>query len=630
MTSLNSSGSLGNVISRLQGLKNVSGRKVMPGAEFLQNLEEVDTDVSGTAPALPNFANFAPPSQNLPESDLGGELTPQSYDVRANVVNSPETEQEESGFFSKLGKSLADYVNPQKRDEMSKYNQSLMDKARGTNIQSPPIETAQVDMQEGLPPVTASEQSYQSPKAPEGSGGIWGSIADYFSPTKRDEMSQYNNELLTDAQLLSQGKNPSVVRSEKNEGFNQEVQKAMEQPWQYSAYGSANEVANSPVLQAKFKEVTGIDYEPQIAEQVSAHEAAMKGVEDSLNGIQTSLGEREEAIKQRILNNQSTDADKIYIGLALLMPLLVGGLFGKEAALGALSGGAKGFADVLGRRQKDTREDEASLLDIAKQKAGNEEKMANINLEKAKLGPSIRKNLPEQPNQHLMGMKEIEWQDPASGEVRKAYRVKPGLVAQGEYMTSEEGKKDMLKAANELSSVKSYVDDINSLTNDVVNIASQLKDPSVFNKMFVSILSKKDPGTIPKVTQDIMFNGRKVNAGAMLEEKLGFLANKYGMAQQLGQLDRAAQSHIQKIMANPTTTLLTPQDSINQMVELRNLAQQGLVREATNKGFVPEFLIDDMEKENNSFYGSLNQRDQDKRTADIKQKINKNETNYAK
>jgi len=43
---------LGNVISRLQGLKNVSGnsrRRVMPGAEFLEEQQDAPQDFSGTA-----------------------------------------------------------------------------------------------------------------------------------------------------------------------------------------------------------------------------------------------------------------------------------------------------------------------------------------------------------------------------------------------------------------------------------------------------------------------------------------------------------------------------------------------------------------------------------------------------
>src|SRR5690606_9915783 len=157
-----------------------------------------------------------------------------------------------------------------------------------------------------------------------------------------------------------------------------------------------------------FEKYTGINYEPQIAQQVSSYEEAMKGIEDQYNGITSNLSEQAKQINQRIMSNQATDADKYYIGLALLMPLIIGGIFGKEAGLGALGGGAKGIADVLAGRQKSIRDDEASLLDIAKQQVGTQEKLANINLDKAKLGPALRSALPEDPNQHLTGLRQSQ------------------------------------------------------------------------------------------------------------------------------------------------------------------------------------------------------------------------------
>lgn len=625
---------LGNVISRLQGLKNVSGRKVMPGAEFLQELEEPPTDVTGTANALPDFSQFLPTQQNQPESDLGGELTPQSYDVRANVVNNqpPENPHDTPGFWSKVGTALADYINPQKRQEMATRNQSIMGRGMPEQAapQTPPIETTEVDMQEGLPPVTASQQEYQPPVAPQGSGGFLGSIKDYFSPTKRDEMSVYNNEVSQNAQLQAQGQNPAEIRGKHQQNLQEDIKKAMANPMQYGAYGSANEVANSPALKAQFSEMTGIDYTSQVQEEVTKHEEAMKGVEDALSGIDTQLSGQAEEIKQRILNNQATDSDKYYLGLALLMPLLIGGIFGKEAGLGAVGGAAKGFTDVLSNRQKGIKEDEESLLDISKQRGSNQEKLANLSIEKSKLPMNIRKNLPEQENKHLMGMQMAEWKDPATGEVQKGVRLKPGLVARSEYLSSPDAIKDMRKSANEIAEVKTYVDDVNSLTNDIIDIVGQLKDTNAFYKGFTSIMSGKVPGSLSKLTQEVEFDGRKQNAGTLLEEKLGFLANKYGMAQQLGQLDRAAQAHIKKIMDNPTSTLLSGKDVLNQMLEIRKLIQNELINQASNSGFYPEFLVEDLEKKNNKLYGKLNQKDDDKYNQELKKKASQHETRYGK
>ena len=632
MANINSSGPLGNVMTRLGGLKSVSGRRVMPGAEYLQDLEDVNTDVSGTAKKLPNFANFQSPSQNLPESDLGGELTPQSYDVRANAVTPPE---EEKGFLYNLGQSLKKAFTPSLSPEFANQFPDVAAKMNAKNATAATGDYMHANYQPPAPPVEEiapipeAQPEYQRTQAPQASPGFFGAIKDYFSPTKNAEMEVYNKDLLTDAQLRAQGKNPGEVRAQTHENLNNEVQKAMEQPWQYSAYGSAQEVANSPSLQAEFKNITGIDYEPQIAAQVAEHEAAMKGVEDAFNGEQTQLSERAEGIKQRILDNQPTDADKYYIGLALLMPLLIGGFFGKEAALGALGGGAKGIADVLGGRQKSIREDEASLLDINKQQASNQEKLGNMALEKAKLGPALRKALPEQPEAHLLGMRDVEWEDPNTGQTERGVEIKPGLIARPQFVASKEGVTDMRKAANELTGVKTFVKEIDDLTEDVSKIVTQLKDPSNVWKGFTSILKDKVPGVLSTMTEDVMFDGRMQNAGTLLEEKLGFLANAYGMAKEIGQLDRAAQAHIRKIIDNPTSSLLTPRDALNQVLEVRKLAQKGLVESASNQGFYPEFIIKDLESRNNDLFGGLNKQENDKRLAARKKQALQSETQYA-
>lgn len=621
--------SLGNIITRLQGLKNVSGRKkIMPEAEIWDEADE-PSQMEGAAQDLPDFSQFQPPEANMPELDMGSELSPQSYDVRANVANPP---QEEPSFWQRVGRSLADYINPEKRQQMTSSNRELMDRAQGKTVaQTPPIETAQVDRQEGLPSITASEQEARvRSEQPLPSPGVLGAISDYFNPTKRNQMSEYNQDLLQDATLRTQGKTLDEEIAKQNESLQQEVGKAMENPGNFAVYGAANEVANHPALQAQFKEITGIDYEPEIASKISKYEESMKGVEDSLNGIQTDLDETANGIRQRILNNQSTEADKFYIGLALLMPLILGGLFGKEAGLGALAGASQGFANVLGGRQKAIQEDEQSLMGIGKDKAQIQQKLAEIGLNKAQFGESLRKNLPKDEMSHLSGMQAATWTDPTTGEQVSGVRIKPGLVARPEYIASKDGLTDMRKAANELSEIKTYVDDVNGLTDDIAQIVSQLDDPNAVWKGFTQMLTSKSPTALAKLSQDVMFDGRMQNAGVLLEEKLGFLANKYGMAQDLGQLDRAAQNHIKKIIENPTNSFLSSKDSLNQIMSIRDLVQKGLIRSASNKGFYPEFILADMEKSNRPLYDRLNENEDQKVVADIEKKLSQNRNTYAK
>jgi hypothetical protein len=642
------SDSIGNVL-RLSGLKNVSGRRrVLPGAEFLQDLDNVNTDVSGASSDMAET--------NLPEIEMGGELTPQSYDIRANQATPPNAPSDDEGLMSRFGKAMA------------------MQSQMGRPVpQTPPIETQQVDLQEGIPPVSASQQVAAQPAPAEEEPGVFERFGKWFkkgwTPSTPEEIKKQTermpptdllsvppilkntlglgglllpdtfgsaekqqewNDYREDEALRDQGLVPEEARAQKSQEMLESVQKAIEQPWEFSAYGAGETVANDPILKEQFKEITGIDYEPEIAAQEAVYESAMKGVEDSLNGIQTDLTAQEEQIKQRILNNQATDADKFYIGLALLMPLIVGGIFGKEAGLGALGGTGEAFANILTNRDKNIRTDESALADLSKQKAGNAEKLGTIALNRAQIRPTIQKNLPKNPLGHLEGRQGVDVVNPETGKTEKAVRILPDFIAKQEYVSSEEGLKNMQKAAGELSEVKNYTDELNDLTDDIIYISSQLKDGSDIGKLFTSVINKTTPGSLGRLTQDVEFEGRKVNAGLILAEKLGFLANAYAQARELGQLDRAAQSHIEKIMLNPTSTLATGKDAIDQMLEVRKLAQRGLIRSAANKGFYPQFLQQQQEEKNNALFNRLNQGEQGKRLEEVKKKMSRSGTTYAK
>ena len=561
-------------VLRLSGLKNAIGRRVLPGAEFLQDLEPAPTDVSGTAPALPNFANLAP--RNEPQADLGGELSPQSYDVRANVVEpAVQAPKEPEGvpIFSTIGNYLKKAFTPENKNPNAIVNRKIP--------------------QENIP-------TQPQPSALERFGN-------YISNAEQNIKNAYRTETLPPVEEnIPQQPTQNFLQLPQQEVVAQEdmeaaIARAQEQPWQFAAYGAANEVANHPALEAEFKKVTGIDFTPQIKEQVTQYEAAMKGVEDALHGNNQQLAPIEEGIKQRILSNQATDQDKYLIAAALLMPLLVGAVFGKEAGLGALGGAAGGLAGIAENRANAIREDEEALLNLNKQRQGNLADLANIQANKAKYGQDLQKNLPNQPNEHLIGLNSIEFKNPETGEVEQEYEVAPDLYAKGKYVANQKSLDDMLKKANEITGVKDFVYEVNNLTNDVVNAVSQLKNKNIFKQAFIAAVQGNIKGSLSHLTDKIMVDGREEIAGPYLEQKLGFLANAYGRAKDLGQLDRAAQTHWSNIVQNPTATLTSSAASINQMINLRDLVQKDLVQRVKNRGFEPSFIIRDLSQQNEEF-----------------------------
>ena len=107
--------------SRLSALKNGGKRRV-------KNDEEAfDLDVSGSAPIEPR-------TQNVPELDMGGELSAQSYDVRANQVITPDMQQE-----------MSNVLMGQDPNVMRRLSAGLRGNAQPVTPQEPPIETRQVD-----------------------------------------------------------------------------------------------------------------------------------------------------------------------------------------------------------------------------------------------------------------------------------------------------------------------------------------------------------------------------------------------------------------------------------------------------------------------------------------------------
>lgn len=319
----------GNIMTRLGGLKNVSKRRVMPGEEFLENLEDTDTDVSGTSAPLPDFANFQDPTANVPETDFGEELTPQSYDVRANVVEKPD---EEPGFYTRLGQALSDYFNPQKIQEMSEKNAALFNRnqsipdqeiiqAESIPPQSPPIQTEQVDISEGLPPVTPSQE--MALESPEMNAAL-----------------------------------PPVAEAENKE------------PGTYVKLGASNDIYNDPntppELKAEIERIFDTRLTPERTKEVNEFEKVVDAFMNKLEGVETALTAREKTLLDKVENRNLSASEQISMALALIAPALIGGLIGgKQGLAGGLAAGGQNISNVLAGREKEFKEAQKLLPEIA-------------------------------------------------------------------------------------------------------------------------------------------------------------------------------------------------------------------------------------------------------------------------
>lgn len=401
-------------------------------------------------------------------------------------------------------------------------------------------------------------------------------------------------------------------KAEQEQRNQQEIDRAQQNPWQITAYGATDMVANQPELRKALEKMTGTAFTPEMEQGAKTAEKVLPDIENGTNPDLTGYDEQAKRLYENILSNKATDADKYMIGLALAMPLIIGGIFGKEAGFGALAGGMKGMGESYGRREKAIREDE--------------ELLAKVNKERGDITAATAK---EQAAKSAVteGMKKTKWTDQRTGEEIEGVLVKPGYAAYPEYLVNKDDRAEMKKEATEINKTKKDVQEINDLTEDVIELSSQVKNKNPIRQAFIGAIKKQGyaPGFLSQVSDQVDFNGRKVNAGILLELKLGLLASAYARAKKLGQLDRAAQAHLDKIMMNPETSLVSTQDSIDNMMEIRKNIMNGFAYDVYNAGFSPEVATAEFKGKNKDLYGKLNKREEKKAIKSDKMKMMESE-----
>lgn len=636
----NSEEGLANVL-RLSGLKHARGRRVKPN---IYSLPEEYPEVEGRS----SIPNSEPSQENIPQVDMGGSLDSQGYDVRANSVIPQAQPEDEPGGLRKLGRFLGNLVSPNSsygvKEETVRGAQQKAAPSQGgifstqnwtpdypgkTVAQTPPIETEQVDMQEGIPAVTASQEAYPPQQSSSFFGNMGKALTDYVEPFKKEghyygEPTPENARLIEDAQLRTQGHVPDEYRAEQEkikkntqETVMDKIDKSLENPTETAVYGATDIVANQPDLKAQFDKILGTDFNEEISKQTSEYEKVLDDIENQINLEGNGYNEQEQRIKERILSNQATDMDKYFVGLAVLMPLIVGAFFGKEAALGALGGGAKGVSEIFGQRNKQNMENEKLLADISQNKGQNQLKKSELDLKRLELPAKIQKNLPKQENEHLIGKNLVRWKDPSTGEDREGVELKPGLIARPEFIKDKEELKEMRKEAQEISSAIVPLKEINDLTSDIIDIAGRLKDKNIISQAFSAYISGRNPGLATKLGETIEYKGRKVNSYVILEHKIKLLTDAYRQVKGMRALTNTVQEHIEGLFRNPAASFQSYEDTKDQMLYTRDLAQSRFLNTAEGAGFVPEFLIETLKPQVKDVYNKLNTREGEKEAAEL-------------
>lgn len=590
-----------NDLMRIRNLRSLSSRLRGRGDQELNDIMNPEMDGASQDPYAEDMS--LPPPELLPPPNANNS----SIDVRANEINLPGQEPEQPGIFSRLGSgirgmlsSLGSGRTPEQDDESMTPPQETPIAPPTQNITQPSqIETAQ-----------AMGEPLQAGFFPSLSG-----IKDWFNkdaeikantPLTPAQMEFYEN--LPEAQRQSMpgyGKRYEMAKAqvvktpqmEQDAQFMQKIDEAAQNPGKMVVPGSASMILEDPVLSSDFKQVTGIDYEPMIAEELTKYERV---IEEAIQGIQadlSTLDESELKIRDRISKGQLTTQDKILMGIALFLPVIIAGLVGgKEGAVGALGGGAEGLAKGLALQGKNLREDEDILRDISKQKTEKRLKQADLGLSLPGLKDKLRSSLPKD-DELFKGMTKVTINTP-QGDV-EGYQILPGVIAEPTTIYDKESKKDAQKAGRELSHSKQVVTELNEITDNILDVLSKTNLPeNVLAQAYQHVLTDKVPAIDSKLGETIDYKGRKVNSAVILNNQMALLKDAYRMMKKMRAFTNTVQEHTADIMSSPYGSFLTSEDLADQMRSVRELSQNRLINEAISNGFLVEPIMSDLSRQN--------------------------------
>lgn len=567
-------GDLQNIAALLQDEQGLNSEPELSGtAQEIQEQQQLDVPRTPANPDL--YGDY-------------GQPMPEGVELLANLAQGDDKEDQSRGVLG----SIYDYFSPTKRQEISQQNAQLFEKPR-----------QDASYYQGYDP--------QADVEPEPSKGILRSIWDAGKVTEEDKQ-RLNEDNTRRNQAREQGltlEGFDQQQAEQQERWKSSMEEALQNPYSTSVYGATDAVLNSPELSAQVEKI-GVEMTPEMEEMTKQMELAISNMSDREIKAQGEWDDQIAGIRSRIESNQATDNDKFFIGLALIMPLIVGGLFGAEAGLGALAGGAGGLSEQFGKREKGIREDEKSLSDLTKLKGESKLNQQKLEIEKAKIPGEVRKLIGEGPLAHLKGMNLVSYTD-AEGNKVEGVEMKPGLVAKLEFLDDKEAKKDMRIQAEEINQTRSAVNKLADNSRRIIEIAQQINDPGFFANVFQGWAKGKKPSIVAKFGEDIMLDGRKVNSAVALTQILEDTLEARRNVQKIKNFGPQLFEHFERILTNPYGQLTTPQDLIDQTTRLYIDTRDQFLDDVERRGFLKNPVLDDFREKDSKMFKSLN-RDENK------------------
>lgn len=469
----------------------------------------------------------------------------------------------ETGVLDTIGSAFSDYFDPSKRQEMSESNRELFDRNKREEdvVEEPPSE---------LPPI--EEPSAQLPPAVEALP------------------EQGTGQQVSEEDIPSEGLGAvagSVEAAQSNEALVRNVEN---------------------ILHMKEGDVP-----KEVWEHIQLTEKVLTEQEENLN-------EMEREYKQKIERGELSTFDKVAIGIAIAIPVIMGLMYGKGAFFSSLGGAAKGFSEALIREQDSDTKTLGKIGEIQEEKKSISEKRANIQLEFLKNieNPEVRKlyknydviNTVEGVNgEHeiTIGKDAMVFGDSiglSAGDEDGALWFDTNQVRDDDDVKNfKSAVKDGKVAVSEMREVNSNIDDF----MDIMTVIREQK-PNAYSAMIQAIQPSENnwlsfgSSLVPDSLKTLKINvvdengkAQTVQALPLLEQKVAALQDSYRRRYlEQNQLTKHFTQHWQSIFPDPSSISAWLKSDYNTMVQqaqnFKNLLNKKTIETLSGAGFLREPL----------------------------------------
>jgi len=467
----------GSVVSRLQGLKNISGRRrVMPGDHLLNQEDQPEFNINEPEPAprMPEFSNFLTPNQSqlgpdggVPPADMAN-ATPQGSDVRANVAVD-EPQKESPGFWDNVYNGVA---------SLGKLGQKRQPEPE-------PVPEVQNDT---LPPESAT-------------------------PPAQEVVNENMEPQINAAQELNQ-QEPAPVEKE---------------PFTSTSQEEVDRALSNPETKAEIERLFQVPLTNEMHAELDSMSKVLSTFDKDRLDRQKKLTAYEEKLRQRIEAREMTGKEQILMAIALAAPALLAGLtMGKEAGFGVLGGVAGGARDVLLKDYKDNIADEEKMNEIGAEKLKVQKESLAEQQKFQKMKAELEKQI---PNRDLRDFAKANGRLMPDGKIILPTGNDDFPVVSTKIQTMKDltnFKKDVLPKLEAAKSLRDQISDIGQVMSELLVGAEKNRDNTSFRAV-EKIISDKFPNLRAEfmgadgkpLKYDVVYSGLRERYGELRKQLYG-------------------------------------------------------------------------------------------------------------